>query len=74
MNKMRCVIVHGNGDVTLADGKMPSGVRKSGTPYDLDEAFQGGARIVGDPIPIGLYKGTAILLMIQEGGAGPSPG
>lgn len=66
--KKRCVVVHGNGAVTVADGRISvqSGTKDRGTPYDLDAAFQRGSKIsVYQSIPIG-PQGTSILLIIDE--------
>lgn len=67
MAKVRAVVVHANGAVTLADGKIPLHPTKSddGTPYDLDGALGAGATIVGNAAPIG-NNGSAILIIVQE--------
>jgi hypothetical protein len=59
---MRAVVVHGDGRVTVADGKPSS----SAAPYDLDGAIKKGAVTFGDPIPLGLHQGTSVLLIIEE--------
>lgn len=65
----RAVIVHGNGAVTLADGKIAakgSGHNEvNGTPYDLDAAFRRGAALLGAPVPIG-PNGTSLLVFVDE--------
>jgi hypothetical protein len=62
----RCVIVHGNGSVTLADGKLSGLTGQTSSPYNLDAAFQNGATIKSGPHPIGPH-GTAVLIIITEG-------
>jgi hypothetical protein len=66
MAKMRAVIIHGNGAVTLADGKLKHDGSSDGTPYDLDAALQNGAYIPDAAVPIGLHQGTAILVFVHE--------
>jgi hypothetical protein len=65
--KRRVVIIHSNGAVTVADGKIPRSAGSSdvGTPYDLDGAFSKGALISKEAIPIGT-QGSSLMLVIEE--------
>jgi hypothetical protein len=67
MGKMRAVVIHANGAVTVADGKIPLHPSKSddGTPYDLDGALAAGGTIVGNATPIG-NNSSAIVVLVQE--------
>ena len=59
MARRRCVVVHKNGDVYLADGKNEETGR---TPFNLDALLQGGAKIDREPIPI--TDGVAAFMLV----------
>ena len=64
--KRRCVIVHENGPVTLADGETCHSEERSprdSTCYNLDKAIQEGANIAAIH-PIG--SGASVLLILTD--------